>query len=110
LNADVLLSGTTAKFAAQSIRKVYELQWKASHFIASGAASITGAINPAGPERAVGVISSAYVKDANDPEWASDKGVAEYVAFMQKYFSRGQSKGCLLHLCLHGRAGAHAGP
>jgi branched-chain amino acid transport system substrate-binding protein len=90
--ADVLLSGTTAKFVAQSIRKVYELQWKMLHFIASGAASISGAINPAGPERAVGVISSAYVKDANDPEWANDKGVAEYVAFMQKYFPEGNPK------------------
>ena len=91
-DADVLLSGTTAKFAAQAIRKMYELQWKALHFIASGAASISGAINPAGPERAIGVISAAYVKDANDPEWANDNGVADYVAFMQKYFSEGNPK------------------
>ena len=91
-NADILLSGTTAKFAAQSIRKVFELQWKALHFIASGAASITGAINPAGPERAIGVVSSAYVKDASDSEWANDKGVADYVAFMQKYFPEGNPK------------------
>lgn len=91
-DADVLLSGTTAKFAAQSIRKVYELQWKALHFIASGATSITGAINPAGPERAVGVISSAYVKDPSDPEWVNDRGIGDYVAFMQKYFPEGNPK------------------
>lgn len=90
--ADVLLSGTTAKFAAQSIRRVFDIQWKATHYIASGAASITGAINPAGPEKAIGVISSAYVKDAGDPEWANDKGVNEYVAFMQKYFPEGNPK------------------
>ena len=90
--ADVLLSGTTAKFAAQSIRKAFDIQWKAMHFIASGAASITGAINPAGTERSIGVISSAYVKDASDPEWANDKGVAEYVTFMQKYFPEGNPK------------------
>ena len=91
-DADVLLSGTTAKFAAQSIRRVFDIQWKATHYIASGAASITGAINPAGPEKAIGVISSAYVKDAGDPEWANDKGVNEYVAFMQKYFPEGNPK------------------
>lgn len=91
-DADVLLSGTTAKFAAQSIRKAATVQWKAMHFIASGAASITGAINPAGPENAVGVLTSAYVKDANDPEWANDQGVADYVAFMQKYFPEGSPK------------------
>ncbi|MDE2361910.1 MAG: ABC transporter substrate-binding protein [Hyphomicrobiales bacterium] len=91
-DADVLLSGTTAKFAAQSIKRAFDIQWKAMHFIASGAASITGAINPAGPEKAVGVISSAYVKDANDPQWANDKGVADYTAFMQKYFPEGNPK------------------
>ena len=90
--ADVLLSGTTAKFAAQSIRKAAAIQWRAMHFIASGAASITGAINPAGPENAVGVLTSAYVKDANDPEWANDQGVADYVAFMQNYFPIGNPK------------------
>ena len=91
-DADVLLSGTTAKFAAQSIRKAFDLQWKAMHYIASGASSITGAINPAGPERAIGVMTSAYVKDASDPEWAADKGVADYVAFMGKYFPEGNPK------------------
>ncbi|GGC53773.1 ABC transporter substrate-binding protein [Chelatococcus reniformis] len=87
--ADMLLSGTTAKFVAQSIRKAYDLQWKATHFIASGGASITGVLIPAGPERAVGVISSAYVKDASDPAWASDPGIGDYLAFMKKYFPDG---------------------
>lgn len=30
--ADVLISGTTAKFGAQAIKKVYELDWKVQHF------------------------------------------------------------------------------
>jgi branched-chain amino acid transport system substrate-binding protein len=90
--ADVFLAGTTAKFAAQSIRKTYDLQWKVTRFIASGAASIAGGINPAGPERAVGVISSAYVKDASDPAWATDPGIGDYLAFMQKYFPGGNAK------------------
>ncbi|HEY4835833.1 MAG TPA: ABC transporter substrate-binding protein, partial [Bradyrhizobium sp.] len=69
-NADVLISGTTAKFAAQSIRKIFELGWKPMHFVTSGAASISSTINPVGPEKAQGVITSAYLKDASDPAWA----------------------------------------
>ncbi len=91
-NADVYLAGSLAKPVAQSIRKVYDLGWKPMHFIASGATSITSVINPAGPERAVGIISSAYIKDPNDPEWANDKGVLDYYAFMQKYFPDGNAK------------------
>jgi branched-chain amino acid transport system substrate-binding protein len=78
-NADVLISGTTAKFAAQSIRKIYELGWKPMHFITSGAASISSTINPVGPEKAQGVITSAYLKDASDPAWADDAGIKDYL-------------------------------
>jgi branched-chain amino acid transport system substrate-binding protein len=91
-NADVLVSGTAAKFAAQSIRKIFELGWKPMHFIPSGAASISSAINPVGPEKAQGVITSAYLKDVSDPAWADDAGIKDYLKFMQKYFSDGNPK------------------
>jgi branched-chain amino acid transport system substrate-binding protein len=91
-NADVLVSGTTAKFAAQSIRKIFELGWKPMHFIPSGAASISSTINPVGPEKAQGVITSAYLKDVSDPAWADDAGIKDYLKFMQKYFSDGNPK------------------
>lgn len=90
-NADVLLSGTTGKFGAQSIRKVYELGWKPQHFVASGVASIAGTINPAGPERAIGITTVAYIKDPGDPEWANDQAVTGYLAFMRKYFPEGNA-------------------
>lgn len=91
-NADVLLSGGTAKFVAQSIRKVSDLGWKPMHFIASGATSVAGVIEPVGRERAVDVMSSAYVKDPNDSAWDGDAGIAEYRAFMQKFFPEGNIK------------------
>jgi branched-chain amino acid transport system substrate-binding protein len=91
-NADVLISGTTAKFAAQSIRKIFELGWKPMHFIPSGAASISSTINPVGPEKAQGVITSAYLKDVSDPAWANDAGIRDYLKFMEKYFSDGNPK------------------
>lgn len=83
--ADALISGVTGKFGAMSIRKVHELGWKATHYITSGVSSVNSTINPAGPERAVGVITSVYLKDVSDPVWAEDAGVKGYKAFMAKY-------------------------
>jgi len=91
-NPDVLISGTTAKFAAQSIRKVFELGWKPMHFIPSGAASISSTIAPVGLEKAQGVISSAYIKDVSDPAWANDAGIKQFLQFMEKYFPDGNPK------------------
>ncbi|MEN3347264.1 MAG: branched-chain amino acid transport system substrate-binding protein [Bradyrhizobium sp.] len=91
-NPDVLISGTTAKFAAQSMRKIFELGWKPMHFIASGAASISSTIAPVGFDKAQGTISSAYVKDVADPAWANDPGVKDFLAFMEKYFPDGNPK------------------
>jgi branched-chain amino acid transport system substrate-binding protein len=94
-NADVLISGCTAKFAAQAIRKIYELDWKPMHFVTSGAASVASTIIPAGVERAQGLITSVYIKDPTDPAWAEDPGMKEYKAFMAKYFSDGNPKEAL---------------
>jgi branched-chain amino acid transport system substrate-binding protein len=94
-NADVLVSGVTAKFAAQSIRKIYELDWKPMHFVTSGAASVASTIIPAGVERAQGLITSVYIKDPSDPAWAEDAGMKDYMTFMAKYFSDGNPKEAL---------------
>ena len=36
-------------------------------------------------ERAVGTVSSAYLKDPNDPAWAADAGMAQYRGFMTRW-------------------------
>ena len=94
-NADVLISGATAKFGAQAIRKVYELDWKPMHFLTSGAASVASTIMPVGPERAVGLVTSVYIKDPSDPAWAEDAGIRDYMTFMAKYYGEGNPKEAL---------------
>jgi branched-chain amino acid transport system substrate-binding protein len=74
---DALISGTTAKFTAQAIRKIAEVGWKTRHYITGGSSSYAGTIGPAGPENAVGVISSAYLKDVNYPAWKDDSAIKE---------------------------------
>lgn len=86
---DVLISGVTGKFGAMSVRKASELGLKGTHYITSGVSSVSSTINPAGPERAIGVVTSVYMKDVTDAAWADDAGVKSYKAFMAKYFPEG---------------------
>ncbi len=83
--ADALIVAATPKFAAQTIRKTYELGWKPMFFMSNVSIWVNSVIAPAGPEKAVGMMSSAYYKDPNDPSWANDAGIAAWRGFMQKY-------------------------
>jgi ABC-type branched-subunit amino acid transport system substrate-binding protein len=83
--ADVLVSFSTAKAAIQTLRKLHDTGWKPAHYLAQGAALIGAVFNPAGPEKAVGVISTAYSKDPNDKQWENDAAFQDWLAFMKKY-------------------------
>ncbi len=87
--ADVLVTVATPKFAAQMIRKIFEIGWKPLHFLTNVAASVGSVINPAGPEKAVGIITSSYLKDPTDPTWKDDAGMNEWRAFMKQYIPDG---------------------
>jgi branched-chain amino acid transport system substrate-binding protein len=87
--ADVLIVGATPKFAAQAIRRVYEIGWKPMFFLANVSIWVSSVMEPAGLEKGIGILSTAYVKDPNDPAWADDPGVKEYKAFLQKYVPDG---------------------
>ncbi|MGO8916117.1 MAG: ABC transporter substrate-binding protein [Stellaceae bacterium] len=82
---DAIIVGATPKFAAQSIRKVYDIGWKPMFFLSNVAIWVNSVMQPAGMEKGVGIISSAYVKDPTDPAWANDPGMQQWQAFMKKY-------------------------
>ena len=84
--ANVLFNASSPKFTAMSIRKAFDLDWHPTHFLSLTGASIPAALTPAGPEKAVGIISSNSVKDPSDPIWDNDKGMQDYVAFMKSYY------------------------
>jgi branched-chain amino acid transport system substrate-binding protein len=46
-------------------------------------------LKPAGLEKSVGLISTAYLKDPTDPQWKDDPGFKDWLAFMQKYMPGG---------------------
>jgi branched-chain amino acid transport system substrate-binding protein len=83
--ADVLVNITTPKFAAQTIKKLAELEWKPMHLMTDVSISIGAVMKPAGLEASEGVLSAGYLKDASDPQWASDEGMKKFLAFVEKY-------------------------
>lgn len=87
--ADVLITAATPKFAAQTIRKVHDIGWRPMHFMTNVSISVAAVMRPAGPERGIGIITSAYQKDVTDPAWANDPHLQEWRAFMQKYLPEG---------------------
>jgi len=87
--ADVLVTAATPKFAAQTIRKVHDIGWQPMHFLSNVSISVAAVMRPAGAERGIGIITSAYQKDVTDPAWADDPHLREWRAFMTKYLPDG---------------------
>ena len=83
--ADVLLTVAIPKFAAQAIRKVYDIGWRPTHFLTSVSNSVGTVMKNAGFEKGVGVISAAFAKDPTDPQWQDTPEYKEWLAFMKKY-------------------------
>jgi len=82
---DAVILGATPKFAAQAIRKVFDLGSKPLEILANVSVSITSVLKPAGLDKSTGIVTGAYLKDPSDPKLASDPGLADYRAFMKKY-------------------------
>src|SRR6195952_1990405 len=83
--ADVFVIAATPKFAAQSIRKAFEIGWRPMTFLSNVALWISTVMEPAGVEAGTGILSTAYVKDPDDPAWKDDAGVKGWREFMTKY-------------------------
>lgn len=87
--ADTFFNITTPKFAAQAIRKAHEIGWKPLHFLNNVSSSIGSVIKPAGFEASQGIITTQYMMDPTDPQWADNQEYKDWVAFMDKYYPDG---------------------
>ncbi len=87
--ADVFFLHANPRFSAQAIRRAFELNWHPAMLIASVGASVGSALVPAGPEKAIGAVTAAYLKDPTDKVWANDKGYLDWLAFMKQWYPRG---------------------
>jgi branched-chain amino acid transport system substrate-binding protein len=87
--ADTFFIFATPKFAAQAIRKTYDIGWHPLQFVNNVSNSVGTVLQPAGLEKAEGLISSFYLKEPTDPQWLKDKGYKDWVEWMKKYYPQG---------------------
>jgi len=87
--ADTFFNIATPKFAAQAIRAAYDSGWKPVQYVNNVSASIGAVLTPAGLEKSVGVITTAYLKDPVDKTWANDEAIKKFDAWRTKYIPEG---------------------
>jgi len=87
--ADTFFNISTPKFAAQAIRAAYDSGWKPVQYVNNVSASVGAVLTPAGLEKSVGVITTAYLKDPVDKSWANDEAIKKFDAWLQKYMPEG---------------------
>ena len=103
-NPDTLLDFTTPKFAAQTIKKIAELQWKPLHILTNVSISIGAVMKPAGIDASQGVLSADYRKDPLDPQWKDDAGMKKWAAVRRQVYAGRRQSRQQHHLWLRRRA------
>ena len=87
--ANTFVNITTPKFAAQAIRKAYDIGWKPVQYLNNVSGSVGAVLTPAGLDKSVGLITVGYFKDPSDPQWDGDPAMQEWRAFMKQYYPDG---------------------
>jgi len=87
--ANLMFNVAIPKFAAQAIRKIYDISWKPIHILNNVSSSVGQVMRPAGSEKSTGIISAAFVKDPTDPQWQDTPEYKEWLAWMKKYNASG---------------------
>ena len=87
--ADTFFNVTTPKFAAQAIRRVYDIGWRPLHILNNVSSSVGSVLKPAGLEKSVDIITAVYLKDPTDPQWNASPDMQEYKAWFKKYYPEG---------------------
>jgi branched-chain amino acid transport system substrate-binding protein len=83
--ADVFLNMAVGPFATRAIRKVFDIDWHPLQFIPNASLSIAEFLEPAGLEKAAGIITNARSKGWLHPEARRDSAVRDFLEWMHKY-------------------------
>lgn len=87
--ADVLVNFATPKFAAQAIRRSYDIGWRPRQYLNNISQSVGAVLKPAGLDKSAGLITGLYQKDPTDPKWTKDPAMTEWRAFMREFYPQG---------------------
>src|SRR6478752_4542948 len=83
--AEALLVAGTPKFAAQAIRKAFEIGWKPTILLNYPSSSVGATLKPAGLDKSTGVIVGTITMDPTDQQWDNNEGMQNFRAFVDKY-------------------------
>lgn len=87
--ADTFYNVAIPKFAAQAIRKTYDIGWRPLHLLNSVSASIASTLKPAGLEKSKDIITTVYMKDPTDKAFHDDPEYKEWLGWMDKWYPEG---------------------
>jgi branched-chain amino acid transport system substrate-binding protein len=87
VGADTLIIAATPKFAAQIIRKAYDIGWAPARYLSYPSSSIVSTLAPAGLDKAKGLITASFLKDLTDPRWNDDSDIKDWRGFVAKYMT-----------------------
>ena len=84
--ADVLLIAATPKFAAQAIRKTFDIGWTPVRYM-TDVSNRSDRDEACSLKKSKGVITGVYGKDPTDARWKDDPGFKGFAAFIEKYMT-----------------------
>ena len=87
--ADTLVEFAIGKFVAQAIRKSYDLGWHPLHLVSVTGASTKAALQPAGFEKSIGIITGSAFRDPSEPGLAADPEIKTWLDFMKRDYPEG---------------------
>jgi ABC-type branched-subunit amino acid transport system substrate-binding protein len=90
--ANVFFNVTTPKFAAQAIRRAYDIGWKPLQILNNVSTSVGSVLTPAGLDKSVGLLTTLYLMDPSDPQWKGTPELKDYEGWFKKYFAEGDIK------------------
>jgi branched-chain amino acid transport system substrate-binding protein len=92
--ADVFIStATVPKLQAGALAKLRELGWAPATYITVLTSGLEDVIKPSGVEGFLpNLYSAGFVKNADDPQWAEDPAIAQFLERMKKYSPQANPK------------------
>ncbi|MBR0757956.1 ABC transporter substrate-binding protein [Bradyrhizobium jicamae] len=87
--AEVFVFAGVPENAAKVIRIAAEHDWHPVFIVNQMASSIATVLKPAGSDSASGVMTAAFLKDASDPAWKSERTGKDWTTFLDKYTRMG---------------------
>jgi branched-chain amino acid transport system substrate-binding protein len=88
--ADTFLDLAVPKFAAQAIRRIWDIGWRPLHMLAYVSSSVSVTLKPAGLEKCVGIMSTGFLKFPMDPQWQDDPAMKEFMKWREGYYTEGE--------------------